>query len=204
MPLRAAFYIDGFNLYHAINDLGDQSLKWCNLWALAELVMPKNSEELVKVCFYSAFYPGDEKKRWRHEQYRAALENAGVTTVFGHYVHEDMDCRGCGRRWQKPTEKETDINLALGVVNDARLDVYDKAYIVTADSDHAATFSHVRACYPAKQIVTVAPPGRNFSAHIQRYANGRIKLDREHIRASLFGALVPGPRAVRRPREYDP
>ena len=28
-------YIDGFNLYHAINALGDQRLKWINLRSLA-------------------------------------------------------------------------------------------------------------------------------------------------------------------------
>ena len=205
MSTRAAFYIDGFNLYHAINELGDQTLKWCNLWALAELLIPKNTEHVVRVCYYSAYYPGDERKRWRHEQYKSALENAGVKTKFGHFIIEPMSCTDCGRTWRRPTEKETDINLALGIVDDARLDLYDKAYIVTADSDQVATVRYVRANYPEKQIVAVAPPNRNFSADIQRFANGgRIKLTDSHIRACLFGPIVPGARAIRRPREYDP
>lgn len=205
MPIRSAFYVDGFNLYHAVNDIGDPSLKWCNLRALAELLVPGTTETVVKVCFYSAFYPGDERRRWRHEQYRTALENVGVKTVFGHFIREPMDCKDCGRQWLRPTEKETDINLALGIVHDASCDVYDKAYIITADSDQAATARHIRENYPEKMLVSVAPPGRNFSAHIVRYANGgRIRLNPEHIRGSLFGALVTGPRAVRRPREYDP
>jgi hypothetical protein len=28
---RASFYVDGFNLYHAIDDLGDNTLKWLNV-----------------------------------------------------------------------------------------------------------------------------------------------------------------------------
>jgi hypothetical protein len=34
MP-RVITYIDGFNLYHAVDDLKDQSLKWLDLWALS-------------------------------------------------------------------------------------------------------------------------------------------------------------------------
>ena len=43
---RAAFYVDGFNLYHALVELGDSSqnrhLRWLNLWALNGVkLMPK-------------------------------------------------------------------------------------------------------------------------------------------------------------------
>ena len=208
MPIRSAFYIDGFNFYHAIDELNDQSLKWCNLWALAQSIIPNVSESLVKVAFYSAFYPGTTQQRWRHEQYKHALENVGVETVFGHFIGEKMDCRGCGRNWNKPTEKETDINLSLGVVGDAHTDLYDKAYILSADSDQVATARYVRVNFPQKLIATVAPPDRNFSNHITTLANGgRIKLTKQNIANSLFGGLVPsaiGGRAVIRPREYNP
>ena len=36
MAKRVACYVDGFNLYHAIDDLRKPHLKWVNLWALAE------------------------------------------------------------------------------------------------------------------------------------------------------------------------
>jgi hypothetical protein len=208
VPIRSAFYIDGFNFYHAIDELNDQSLKWCNLLALAQTIIPNVSESLIKVTFYSAFYPGTTKQRWRHEQYKQALENVGVKTVFGHFITEPMDCRACGHNWRKPTEKETDINLALGVVGDAHADIYDKAYILSADSDQVATARYVRTNFPHKQIATVAPPNRNFSVHITSLANGgRIALTKQNISNALFGGLVAsttGGRAVIRPREYDP
>jgi hypothetical protein len=208
VPIRSAFYIDGFNFYHAIDELKDHSLKWCNLWLLAQNTIPQISESLVKVSFYSAFYPGNSGQRWRHEQYKQALENVGVKTVFGHFIGDTMDCRGCGRIWNKPTEKETDINLALGVINDAYANVYDKAYILSADSDQVATMRSVRALFSDKQIATVAPPNRNFSVHIAGLANGgRIKLTKDNIANSLFEGMVAsktGGRAIVRPREYNP
>ena len=205
--LRAAFYYDGFNLYHAINDLGESYLKWCNLWELAERLIPKQTEELVKVVFCTAFYPGDERKRWRHQQYLNALENVGVTTVKGHYVHEVSACSHCRKTWKQPTEKETDINVALSLIMDAQDDVFDRAYLVTADSDQAATARLFKDRFPQKQLITVAPPGRNFSVDIARYTGGnRLAITKDHLDWTVFPAIVmrgTNP-SGRRPREYDP
>lgn len=197
-------YIDGFNLYHAIADLNEPFLKWCNLWKLAEIVIPSKSESLAKVTFCTAYYPGDDKKKWRHEQYILALQNSGVTVVMGHYVKEDWSCRTCDATWKKPTEKETDINLALSLYEDGVKDVYDKAYLVTADSDQAATAKFFKKAFPNKQLITVAPPGRNFSTHIADIANGRVALNKDHLDSSVLPAIVMGDRPARRPIQYNP
>ena len=136
-----------------------------------------------------------------------ALENVGVTTVKGHYVHEDSDCSRCGRHWKNPTEKETDINLALSLITDAQDDVFDRAYLVSADSDQAATARVFRDRFPEKQLITVAPPGRNFSVDIARYTSGnRLAITKDHLDWTVFPAIVmrgTNP-SGRRPREYDP
>ncbi|MBD9508147.1 NYN domain-containing protein [Ensifer sp. ENS07] len=204
MAKRSAFYIDGFNLYHAIADLNQPYLKWCNLWKLAQIVIPSRSETLAKVTFCTAYYPGDEKKKWRHEQYLLALQNSGVTVVMGHYVKEDWSCRTCDATWKKPTEKETDINLALSLYEDGANDVYDKAYLVTADSDQAATAKFFKRAFPKKELISVAPPGRNFSSHIASIASGKIALNKDHLDSSVLQAIVMGDRAARRPNEYEP
>ena len=49
---RAAVYIDGFNLYYSISDLRQNHLKWINLRKLAEIIIPRRSEALVKVAFF--------------------------------------------------------------------------------------------------------------------------------------------------------
>lgn len=205
MPDRAAFYVDGFNLYHAVQDLNEPFLKWCDLWKLGKLIIPQQSEELVKVAFCTAYYPGDQQKRWRHDQFRNALEISGVECIFGHYVMEPKSCHNCGNEWQKPSEKETDINVALSLMADGWHDVFDVAYLLTADSDQAATARMFKSEFPSKRLVTVAPPGRNFSANIVKFSHGRIGLTREHLEKCLFPPIVfKDGKAGRRPKEYDP
>lgn len=202
---NAALYVDGFNFYHAVNELGENFLKWCNLWRLGELLVPSRDEKLVKVVYCTAFYPGDERKRWRHEQYIKALMLKNVSSIMGHYVHEPRKCNSCERTWRHPTEKETDINVALALMNDAHANVFETAYLLTADSDQAANACSFKQLFPGKKIITVAPPGRNFSSHIQKYCDGRIALNRDHLDKCVMKALEDdGRTAIRRPREYDP
>jgi len=37
-------YIDGFNLYHAIDELAQPHLKWLNLWALSSHLLREASQ----------------------------------------------------------------------------------------------------------------------------------------------------------------
>jgi hypothetical protein len=46
--MRVACYIDGFNLYHAIDDLDKPHLKWLDVCALAKSLC-RVGEDLVKV-----------------------------------------------------------------------------------------------------------------------------------------------------------
>lgn len=205
--VRAAFYVDGFNLYHAIHDLGQPHLKWISYWRLAEIVIPQHSQSLVGVTYCTAYYPGDSKKQWRHEQFTGAQQCHGVEIVRGHFVHEDRGCKTCGAEWVQPTEKEGDINVALHLMRDAFLDRYDHAYLVTADSDQAATVRMFRRQFPTKAITSVVPPGRKRSEHLSKFVNGgTIILNIDHLERSVMPAAVfrPGVANTRRPNEYAP
>jgi hypothetical protein len=206
LKIRSAFYVDGFNLYHAIADLDEPFLKWLNLWKLAETLVPSQTEDVVRVVFCTAYYPGNEQKRWRHGEYKKALECVGVKCEFGHYVHESAFCKKCNHEWEKPSEKQSDINVALNLYHDACTNIFDKAYLVTADSDQAATARFLAGNFPAKQLVSVAPPGRNFSANIVKFAQERMQISKDALERSLFPPIVTGQGvpAARRPREWDP
>ena len=66
VSIRAAFYIDGFNLYHAIDDLGLPHLKWVNLFALARQLV-RRDESVVRVVWCTAVNNKNTSKmlRWR-------------------------------------------------------------------------------------------------------------------------------------------
>jgi hypothetical protein len=198
-------YVDGFNLYYAISDLKEPFLKWVDLWKLGNVIIPSRSEELVRVVFCSA-YTGAHGKQVRHERYVKALEVVGVTPLMGHYVGEPLACHSCEHEWVKSTEKQTDVNVALSLYDDAYQDVFDHAYLVTADSDQAATARMFKNRFPEKRLTAVCPPGRGHSQHILEHATAKITLTKDHLEKAVLPGLVtaPGKAAVLRPPEYDP
>ena len=205
--IRAAFYVDGFNLYHAIDKMGKPHLKWASYWHLAEIIIPQKSQQLVSVTYCTAFYPGNAQKKWRHEQMIGAQKCHGVTVVPGHFITEPRDCRACKNEWQHPTEKEGDINVAIHLLRDAFMDQVDHAYIVTADSDQSATVKMFRKQFPHKSITAVVPPGKKRSEDIHRHVNGgTIMLNEAHIERAVMPPVVfkQGLSSFRRPNEYAP
>lgn len=206
--LRGAVYVDGFNLYHAINDLGQPHLKWLNLWKLGELIAKGHAKTIEKVVFCTAYFPGDHGKKTRHKAYVDAMALIGVETKFGHTTNEPMMCarNGCGHRWDATREKETDINIALSLYDDAYQNHFDVAFLITADTDQAATLRAMHNRFPNKKLISVVPPGRRPSKHLRDLTQATVKLTADHIDLCVLPALVmkDGCRTVSRPHEYAP
>lgn len=62
--LRCHFLIDGYNLYHSMDDAGKHPLKWLNLHRLAEIITAPLPEHSVKVYWFSAY------AEWREAPYK--------------------------------------------------------------------------------------------------------------------------------------
>lgn len=207
--LRAALYVDGFNLYHAIDGLNQPYLKWLDLAALGARILNRNKEKLVRVRYYTALKPGDTEKNKRHREYITGLKWNNVRVHEGHFISDEVECHGCHRTWDRPQEKETDVNIALYLYDDAYQDDFDVAYLLTADSDQGATARMMKKRFPKKRVVSVIPPGMEASKAIMTYADERYKLTPGILEDCLLpGLVLDGSRnnavAFRRPAEYDP
>lgn len=206
---RAAFYIDGFNLYHAIDEMGKGHLKWLNYWLLCEKILNDPSEAVVKVVWCTAKNKKNPAKGERHDRMVTAQRLAGVNIKLGHFVNEDKDCRTCQEKWVHPTEKEGDINVAINLLRDAFRNEYDHAYLVTADTDQAATVRMFMKEFEEKEITIVAPPGRKRSEHLHDISKRTLQLTEDMLEWAVMPAIIisPQPRVisnVRRPEEYAP
>ena len=87
---RVITYIDGFNLYHAIDRLNEASLKWLDLRTLAEGLL-RPGEALAATKYFSAFAtwrPSHQK----HRLYAAALRARGVEVVLGQFKEKPRRC----------------------------------------------------------------------------------------------------------------
>ena len=130
-----------------------------NLWSLAASLV-KDHEELVAVKYFSAYATWHTGKYRRHQKYTADLEKVGVTTIMGYFRHKDVICPKCRHQWQKPEEKETDVHIGLKMLEDAMDGEFDRALLISADSDLVPVVRSVKRRFPEKTITVVAPPGR--------------------------------------------
>ncbi|MCP1290895.1 NYN domain-containing protein [Chromobacterium sp. S0633] len=211
---RVACFIDGFNLYHAVDELTDRRtrkrmnhLKWLDLKRLAGCFIQPSIEEVTAVYYYSALATWLPDAQSRHEVYLKALESTGVTIRLGKFKKKDRRCNSCGVTWVGHEEKESDVNLALELLNESWRDSFDKAIIMTADTDLVPVIKMVRAQFAHKEIVAAIPEGRYGNALDLRHNSSlsqRIK--QHHIEACLFGAsftAVDGS-VHPRPHKYHP
>lgn len=204
--LRGGFYVDGFNLYHALDDIKKPYLKWLSLRRLAERVAKGHAHSIDHLVFCTAFFPGDFGKRKRHEAYNAAQAAQGSRIVLGHTTTEPMSCKGCGRLWGQPREKETDTNVALSAFHDVAAGLVDVVFLVTADTDQAATLRFLRDHHPLVKRIVVTPPGREKSKHLRDLSDANPALHEADIDACILPDMFNGPsgRLIVRPKEYAP
>lgn len=216
---RVVVFVDGFNLYHAIDDLSRDPvsrrwvsnkhyLKWLNLWSLGQALAHPNHDELVGAYYFSA-YAGwlDNGTQERHRAYVTALRSAGVQTVMGTFKKKPRQCPSCKHKWDGHEEKESDVNLAIHLVQLASSGAYDKAIIFTADTDLAPAIRMVRGNFPAKEIVVAIPERRlNRSKALENAATGRIRLTESHFSRNLFPEkiVLAGGADLLRPHKYAP
>ena len=194
---RGALYVDGFNLYYPISDMALPYLKWLSLRRLGEHLCAPLKAKLVKTVFCTAMPENAPNKRQRHTTYNNALVATGVVVLKGHYIFDKDQHKFC--------EKQTDINLALSVITDAEDNVFDIAYLLSADSDQASTARFFKERHPQKMLISIAPPNKEPPTKMLPYVSNAITLQRDVLEASLFRGTVQGRSGlIVRPTEYDP
>ena len=83
MSPRVGFFVDGFNLYHSVakvaQETADESVKWLNLQGLARGILPLISPtaSLASIHYFTALpehlYLADPGRLQRHRTYLRAL-----------------------------------------------------------------------------------------------------------------------------------
>ena len=129
--IRVACYIDGFNVYHAIDDMSRgqrgtlNHLKWLDLWALMECFTDPNIHKVAAVNYFSAFMEWHPERAGRHAEYVKALQWRGVKPVMGRFKEKDAFCKNCKTTYTAREEKESHVNVATHLVSDAYDDKFD-------------------------------------------------------------------------------
>lgn len=205
---RVVCFIDGFNLYHAISALCRPELKWIDLRALSKVFLKSHSEKLLQVFYFSALAEHvSESSQKCQKAYIRALELTGVKIVLGHFKKKNRKCPSCDYRWIGHEEKETDVNIALTLLDLAYQNAFDRALIISNDSDLVPAIQMVRKNFPQKQITTVAPPHQFHSRELIQVSSDKTKVSLDHLERCFLPTVVTDASrliSVSRPIEYTP
>ena len=158
---RTSFFIDGFNLYHSLCTPSRKHYKWLNIRKLCEFYL-QNQDILTDIFYFSALPTWDQEKTKRHQVYLDALRSENIEIVLGKFKKVTRKCLlGCNgnvsNTFQTFEEKETDVNIAIHLLEAGLTNKFDKAVIISGDSDLIPPVKRIRELFP-KKIVTIYPP----------------------------------------------
>lgn len=153
--------------------------------------------DLVKVVFCTAMPTHLPDSLSRHQLYNAAQIARGVTVLKGHHVPV-----GDGY-----SEKQSDINVALSLICDGEDDLYDAAFLLSADSDQIATakFFRDRLEGKGKKLFAAIPPTKTFPVEYKSLGVPKRQISLVMMERCIMPAQVQGKTGViNRPDEYVP
>ena len=174
-------YIDGFNLYHAIHRLNDPRLKWYNIKILVQRYL-QSKDSLRNIYFYTAKPEHcNERVQERFLKYTKALQEIGINIVLGKFKRKEKNLNitkiftkrfSAGKEEKKflspqtlnsnckyfylgHEEKETDVNIALDLIDHAHQNICDKFVLVTGDSDLKPAVNRILKNFSKKKRMAV-------------------------------------------------
>lgn len=166
---RAIVYVDGFNLYYGVNSLGRPRLKWLDIGKLGAM-LAGGGECTVK--YFTAMIRNNPEKERRQKHYHLALRAAcpSLKFIYGKLHFKEkfwcpacgqgasrVGCEFCGEHYKIPQEKQTDVNIAFHLTRDFDAGAFDRAFVVSNDSDLMLPVSEIAAA-SGREIFVVIPP----------------------------------------------
>jgi len=189
---RVNVYVDGFNLYYGA--LMGTKLKWLDLQKYFEKLRPADSIETV--YFFTARVHGNAKSDRQASYLRALSTLPKVRVIEGRYKTKRANCKvkDCcyvgERRFTTWEEKRTDVNIAIQLIDDAYQDKYDRAIVVSGDSDLVTPIYLLKSRFTEKQV-TVYVPARDRTRGAATELRNAADQDRTLPNALLKHAQLP-------------
>ncbi len=190
VPDRLIMYVDGFNLDHGLRDEARHRLLWLDLVKMATLLRPRSS--LIKVHYFTAPVLDDPAAASRQSQYQQAmmsLHPAIIEITQGRYQKKPVTCRKCGDVRTLYEEKETDVNIATAMIEDAARGAADSALVVSADSDLSPAIHAIRRLQPSMFVAAAFPPSR-YSAELKKWMPASFHISRAKLNAAQLPSTV--------------
>lgn len=204
MANRVCVIADGFNLYHSLKDAEEAHanglrlaaklsttptvvapplrLRWFNLYGLCTSLLSSigGAASLRSVSYFSALahHCGPEGVE-RHRAYLAALTLTGVDVQLARFKRKDIKCPLCKGKFLRYEEKETDVAVAVKLLELSLTSACETILLITGDTDLLPAIRSVRRLAPAVKVFVALPFGRD-SYDLRNEAHRAIKLTIKH------------------------
>lgn len=153
---RAAAFIDGFNLFHALEAQQSSALRFDIAKFCMFLVQELNYEMSAVHYFTSTVNHFGSVFKNQQAAYLESLASSGVTIHFGEFRSVPYKCPSCNQRFWTQTEKQTDVALASELIAETLTASLDRIYVFSADSDFLPALRRVKELRPNVEITVVS------------------------------------------------
>ncbi len=192
-------FIDGFNIYHLIDNHAQQTgenLKWLSYPDLVSLIAEETAQPDNLYFFTAQPNHLGYDKITRHQIYCKSQRLLGVNVIQGRFKKSDMKCKAhrCGQYLFYPInqEKQTDVNIALTLMETAFRVQQGRFYLFTADTDQVPTARIIQKLFPKIQFYWVYPRRDKIPDEIRQVLRPKqiINLNWQHFRSSQMPETV--------------
>lgn len=190
------------NVYHslrALHGMSGASVKWLDVHALCTeyLQAVRNGigerVDLAGVHYFSALAEHLTARKpqavTNHRAYIRALESTGVSVHLSKFKRKDIRCSECGRSFSRYEEKETDVALALKLIEVLATGECQTVVLVSGDTDMIPAISAARRLFPQCRI-GVAFPFLRHNRELADLADFSVKIDQKAVRKAQFPVRV--------------
>lgn len=201
---KVEVYIDGYSLYHAIDELDKSHLKWIDLWKLSACFVPSRTHTLSSVYYFSAIAEWRRSSATRHRIYINALEAKKVQITLGKFHEREVLCHRCGNSWKSHKEKRTDVNIAAALMAGALRNRYDEAFLITQDTDFSTVVDAI-VTSGQKSIKLILPPRATHTQSLVNAASSRVTITENHLEQCQLDNVITDPKTgllIKRPQQW--
>lgn len=195
---RTVFLVDGFNLYHSVKDaqfnLGGSGTKWLDLHRFCQsyLQIIGSDSQLTSVYYFSALAEHLETTKAdvtkRHRLYLDCLRDTGVIVELARFKKKMVWCNKCKRRHTQYEEKETDVAIAVKLIELFVSNECDTAVIITGDTDISPAIRALKRMFPEANVCFAFPYGRR-----NRELSHLVKLSIQITKEAYKSHQLPDP-----------
>ena len=191
--MKISVYIDGFNLYYG--RLKKTQYKWLDLYKMCTLLFL--NDEIISIKYFTAAIKvrteQDQIKTIRQQIYWRALRTLSkVDIIEGIFLQHKVFMKSVKDnsyvRVFKSEEKGTDVNIASHLVNDAHNKVFEKAIVISNDSDLVTPIRIVTTELDIP-VITVSPFDKN-NLQLKSVSSGVKQIRKGLLCVSQFNHTV--------------